>query len=121
MDKARDISEKVKSCAQMEEIAKTNPSQAPARSGRDPARQRQPAPFRDLLSSLPVGQASQPLVAGDGIAVVIVCSKEQKNAAVLTKEDVRRQLISERVEMASRQLMRDLRRKATIQRFDHPS
>jgi peptidyl-prolyl cis-trans isomerase SurA len=50
--------------------------------------------------------------------VIIICSKEQKNSATLTKDDVRRQLISDRVEMASRQLMRDLRRKATIQRFD---
>ena len=77
-----------------------------------------PPPFRDLLTKLPIGEASQPLVANDGIAVVIVCSKEQKNTAVQTKDDVRRRLITERVEMASRQLMRDLRRKATIQRFD---
>jgi len=78
-----------------------------------------PPQFRDLLTKLPVGQASQPLVASDGIAVVIVCSKEQKNTAILTKEDVRRRMITDRVEMVSRQLMRDLRRKATIQRFDH--
>ena len=51
--------------------------------------------------------------------MIIVCSREQKNTATLTKEDVRRRLITERVEMASRQLLRDLRRKATIQRFDH--
>ena len=68
---------------------------------------------------IPAPKASQPLVAGDGIAVIIICSKEQKNTATLTKEDVRRNLVSERVEMASRQLMRDLRRKANIQRFDH--
>ena len=70
-----------------------------------------------MLTKLPVNEASQPLVAADGIAVVIVCSKEQKNAAVQTKEDVRRRMVTERVEMVSRQLMRDLRRKATIQRF----
>jgi len=76
-------------------------------------------PFRDLLTKLPVNETSQPLVAADGIAVIIVCSKDQKNTATLTKEDVRRRLITERVEMASRQLLRDLRRKASIQRFDH--
>jgi peptidyl-prolyl cis-trans isomerase SurA len=78
-----------------------------------------PVPFRDLLTKMAVGEASQPLVAADGIAVVIVCTKEQKNTALQTKDDVRRRLVTERVETTSRQLMRDLRRKATIQRFDH--
>jgi peptidyl-prolyl cis-trans isomerase SurA len=78
-----------------------------------------PVAFRDLLTRLAVGEASQPLVAADGIAVVIVCSKEQKNTAIQTKDDVRRRMVNDRVEMASRQLMRDLRRKATIQRFDN--
>ena len=76
------------------------------------------AAFRELLTKLQPGQTSQPLVANDGIAVLIVCSREQKNTAVLTKDDVRRRLITERVELASRQLMRDLRRKAAIERHD---
>jgi len=49
--------------------------------------------------------------------LLIVCSREQKNVATLTKEDIRRKLISDRVELASRQLQRELRRKADIQRF----
>jgi peptidyl-prolyl cis-trans isomerase SurA len=50
--------------------------------------------------------------------VVIVCSREQKNTATVTREDIRRRLVIDRVDLASRQLMRDLRRKASIQRFD---
>jgi peptidyl-prolyl cis-trans isomerase SurA len=118
LEKARGLSASVKTCAQMEQVAKTNPSPRPVDPGEVRLDTVNPPPFRDLLTSLPVNQASQPLVAGDGIAVVILCSKEQKNAATLTKEDIRRRLISDRVEMASRQLMRDLRRKALIQRFD---
>ena len=118
LEKARGLSASIKSCAQMEQVAKANPSARPVDPGEVRLETVNPAPFRDLLTKLPAGEASQPLVAGDGIAVIIVCSKEQKNTATQTKEDVRRRMITERVEMVSRQLMRDLRRKATIQRFD---
>ena len=117
LEKARTLSANVKSCSQMEEAAKANPSARPADPGEIRLETVSPVQFRDLLTKLAVGTASQPLVATEGIAVVIICSKEQKNTAVLTKEDVRRRMITERVDMTSRQLMRDLRRRATIQRF----
>jgi peptidyl-prolyl cis-trans isomerase SurA len=119
LEKARSLSASIKSCAQMEQAAKVNPSPRAVDPGEVRLETVNPAPFRDLLTKLPPNEASQPLVAADGIAVIIICSKEQKNTATLTKEDVRRRLITDRVEMVSRQLMRDLRRKATIQRFNH--
>jgi peptidyl-prolyl cis-trans isomerase SurA len=74
-----------------------------------------PPQFRQLLAQLPPGKASQPLVSGDGVAVVMICSKEQKNVATLNKQAVQERLLSERAELASRQLLRDLRRRATIE------
>jgi peptidyl-prolyl cis-trans isomerase SurA len=118
LEKARSLSGSIKSCAQMEQVAKANPSVRPVDPGEVRLETVNPPPFRDLLTKLPAGEASQPLVAADGIAVIIICSKEQKNTATQTRDDVRRRLITDRVDMASRQLMRDLRRKATIQRFD---
>jgi peptidyl-prolyl cis-trans isomerase SurA len=118
LEKARTLSANIKSCSQMEAAAKANPSARPVDPGEIRLETVSPPQFRELLSKQPVGQASQPLVATEGIAVVIICSKEQKNTAVLTKDDVRRRMITDRVEMTSRQLMRDLHRKATIQRFD---
>ena len=50
----------------------------------------------------------------DGIAVMIVCSREQKNMAQQSKQEVQAQLLNERVELLSRQLLADLRRQATI-------
>jgi peptidyl-prolyl cis-trans isomerase SurA len=119
LEKARALSASVKTCPQMDQAAKANPSPRAVDPGEVRLETVNPAPFRDLLTKLPVNEASQPLVAADGIAVIIICSKEQKNTATLTKEDVRRRLITDRVEMVSRQLLRDLRRKATIQRFSH--
>jgi len=119
LEKARGFTASVKTCAQMEQIAKANPSARPSDPGEVRLDTVNPQAFRDLVAKMPVNEASQPLVAADGIAVVILCSREEKNTATQTKEDVRRRLVTERVEMASRQLMRDLRRKAMIQRFDH--
>ena len=118
LERARSLSVSVKSCPQMEQLAATNPSTRPADPGEIRLEGVNPPPFREMLTKLPAGKTSQPLVASDGIAVLIICSKGPKNTATLTKDDVRRRLIAERVELASRQLMRDLHRKATIERPD---
>ncbi len=118
LERARTVSSSVKTCAQMEAASRANPSARPADPGEIRLETVSPAPFREMLTKLPAGTASQPLVANDGIAVLIICAKEQKNTATQTKEDVRRRLISDRVELTSRQLLRDLRRKASIERFD---
>jgi peptidyl-prolyl cis-trans isomerase SurA len=53
-------------------------------------------------------------VSRDGIAVVTVCTREQKNVGEITPTEIQHHLIGERVDMLSRQTMRELRRKATI-------
>ena len=118
LEKTRRLSASIRGCAQMEQAAAANKSPRQVDPGEVKLAAVTPPSFREMLTTLPIGQASKPLVAADGIAVVVVCSREQKNTAALTKEDIRRGLIADRVELGSRQLMRDLRRKATIQRFD---
>jgi peptidyl-prolyl cis-trans isomerase SurA len=113
--KARNISATVNGCEQMEQIAKAaNPSR-PANPGDVRLEAVNPPQFRQVLATLPIGKPSQPLVGPDGIGVVTVCSRDQKNVATPSRDDIRRQLISERVELLSRQLMRDLRRQASIE------
>ena len=46
--------------------------------------------------------------------MVIVCSRSEKNLAELSKDEIGSRILSERVELASRQLQRDLRRRALI-------
>jgi peptidyl-prolyl cis-trans isomerase SurA len=70
--------------------------------------------MQNLLGGLAVGEASKAIVTQDGIMVVMVCSKEQKNLANMTRDDIANQLLEERVELASRQLEQDLRRRALI-------
>jgi peptidyl-prolyl cis-trans isomerase SurA len=44
----------------------------------------------------------------------MVCKKEQRNMAAMTREDIADQMIEQRVELASRQLLQDLKRRALI-------
>ena len=114
LEKARGISASVHSCDQMEQAAKANNSPRPADPGEVRLEAVNPPAFRQVLASLPFDRASQPLVPNDGIAVMIVCSREQKNLAQESKQEVQAQLLNERVELLSRQLLADLRRRATI-------
>ena len=72
------------------------------------------AALRGLLSSLQIGQAKS-IVTGDGAAVVMVCSREEKVAAAPSKEETTNRLLQERAELTSRQLQRDLRRRAVLE------
>jgi peptidyl-prolyl cis-trans isomerase SurA len=114
LEKARSISASVHSCDQMEQVAKENNSPRPPDPGEVKLETVNPPAFRQVLGSLPFDRASQPLVANDGIAVIIVCSREQKNLAQQSKQEVQAQLLNERVELLSRQLLANLRRHSTI-------
>jgi peptidyl-prolyl cis-trans isomerase SurA len=113
--KARSTASSVKGCEQMETFAKAN--NAPSRPV-DPGEIRvegvNPPAFRQLMETIPLGKPTEPLISRDGIAVITVCSREQKNIGEITATDIQNRLINERVEMLSRQAMRDLHRKASI-------
>jgi len=114
LEKARGISASVHSCDQMEQVAQSNKSSHPVDPGEIRLEAVNPPAFRQTLASLPFDRASQPIVSPDGISVLIVCSRDQKNLAQQSKQEVQAQLLNERVELASRQLLANLRRHATI-------
>jgi peptidyl-prolyl cis-trans isomerase SurA len=98
----------------MEQIARANPSSHAADPGEVRLDTVNPPAFRQVLASISFDRATQPVVTSDGIAVMIVCSREEKNLAQQGKQEVQAQLLNERVELLSRQLLANLRRKATI-------
>jgi peptidyl-prolyl cis-trans isomerase SurA len=113
--KAREISATVHNCDQMEQVAKTvNAANHPADPGEIRLEGVNPPAFRQMLSTIAFGKPTEPLVSRDGIAVITVCSRQEKNTGEITPQDVRRQLVNEKVELLSRQTMRDLRRQANI-------
>jgi peptidyl-prolyl cis-trans isomerase SurA len=114
LDKAKSIAASVHSCEQMEQANKANNSPRPADPGEVRLEAINPATLRQVLATLPPDRTTQPLVTTDGIAVLIVCSREQKNIAQESNDQVRAQLLNDRVELTSRQLIADLRRRARI-------
>lgn len=115
LDRARGIVGSVHSCEQMEEVAKATDPSRPLNPGEVRLESVSPPQFRAILANLPVGRPSEPLVSPEGIAVVVVCSREQKVMATQSKQEIQRFLVNERVELLSRQMLRDLRRQARVQ------
>jgi peptidyl-prolyl cis-trans isomerase SurA len=114
-NKAKSISASVHSCDQMEQVAVQEKSPRPANPGDIRLESVSPPAFRDMLDKLPLQTATKPLVSPDGIAVMIVCSREQKNLAALTPKEIRDQIVEQRVDLLSRQLQQDLRSQANIE------
>jgi peptidyl-prolyl cis-trans isomerase SurA len=114
LERGKQVSASVKSCDEVEAMNKSLNSAKDSNIGELRLDELNPPQLRTLLSNLPVGKATPPLIAGDGVAIIMVCSRDQKNAAELTKQEVASQLLHERVEMQSRSLDRDLRRRAII-------
>ena len=109
----QNLSKSAHSCADIEAANKA----AGAKRASDPGGvrlDRLAGPMQQLLGGLAVGQASKALVTNDGILVVMVCARDQKNMAAMSREDIGNQLLQERVELSSRQLQQDLKRRALI-------
>lgn len=113
--RAREISGRVSGCEALEQYAKTNKLDSrPLDPGEVRLEGVNPPQFRALLASLPIGKASEPVVSREGISVIMVCSREEKNTSTASAEEVERMIINERVELLSRQMMRDLHRQSNI-------
>jgi peptidyl-prolyl cis-trans isomerase SurA len=114
LERARAAGAAARSCADIER------ANAEAGSGRqaDPGELRVDAipvgPLRELIGSIPVGRASQPLIAEDGVAILMVCARETKNLGIPNERELGDRILAERVELTGRQLMRDLQRRAVI-------
>ncbi len=115
LNKARAIEASVHGCDQMDAAAKANNApNHPADPGEVRVEGVNPPAFRQLLESIPLGKPTEPLISRDGIAVITVCTREQKNLGAITPQEIEHRLVEERIDMLSQQTMRDLRRKASI-------
>jgi peptidyl-prolyl cis-trans isomerase SurA len=115
LERARALAGSARSCEAIEAAARNSGSDRPSDPG--PVRQEglNPPQLRALIASLQPGRASQPIVAPDGIAVVMVCSRERRNEAEITPEMARNAIVRDRAELLSRQTQRELRRRAQIE------
>ncbi|WP_043358726.1 peptidylprolyl isomerase [Belnapia sp. F-4-1] len=116
VDKAQRLATSARSCDAVEAAAR---SAGGGDRAADPGQIRletvNPPPLRAMLAGLTPGKPSQPILMPDGVLVMMVCSREQRNLAELTPDQAKQQMLRDRIELLSRQLQRDLRRRAVIE------
>jgi len=113
LTRATALSKNARSCADIEAANAAAGNLRPSNPGPMQLDQVNPQ-MRAVLDPLKPGQATKPLVSTDGIAVIMVCSRETKNLSDQTPDQISDQLLNERVEQVSRQVNRDLHRRASI-------
>ena len=74
-----------------------------------------PPAFQTILASLQPGQISQPLVAQDGVSVVMVCSRTQQAQSLPSDQDIGNIIVDRRVELESQQLLDELHHRSIIE------
>jgi peptidyl-prolyl cis-trans isomerase SurA len=74
-----------------------------------------PPAFQTLLTQLPIGQASRPLVEGDGASVVMICGRTTEAEPLPSDQEIRNIIVARRVELESQQLLDELRHRSIIE------
>ncbi len=113
LERATKAAQSLHSCDAMEALNKSLGEKRPSNPGTQILERLMPQ-MRSIVEPLPLNKASHPLISVDGIALLMVCQRQQKNLAQQSPSEIADQLMNERVEQASRQLQRDLQRRAVI-------
>ena len=113
LQRAQTLSDQARGCEAMDAAARGSPR--PADPGPVRLDNITPPELRDLLGTLPIGRATQPIISVDGALIFMVCSRETRNMAEANPQQARDILLRDRIELLSRQLQRDLRRRAQIE------
>lgn len=115
LEQARKLSQTARACDEVEAANKRFGSGRASDPG-PVTLENLPPTMLAVMSKLVPGRASQPLVAQDGIAVLMVCARDQQAGGVPPRAAIADSLLAERVELASRQSLRGLQRRAVIER-----
>ncbi len=113
-DLLQQVREVVKGCEDMERAAK----ELGAQLGGAPQRFRigdlAPA-IRPTVFNLKIGELSEPIRVDGGMLTLMVCEREDpKSANLPSREEIAEQLTRQRLDLAARRYLRDLRRAAVV-------
>jgi peptidyl-prolyl cis-trans isomerase SurA len=115
VERAQRLSASARSCNAMEQAARAAGGNRPTDPGQIRLETVTPPQLRDLLAGLAPGRPSEAILTPEGAMVMMVCTREQRNLAEPNPEQIQAQLLRDRVELLSRQLQRDLRRRGTVE------
>ncbi|MBY0291702.1 MAG: peptidylprolyl isomerase [Alphaproteobacteria bacterium] len=114
MTAAEAIFQKVKSCPDLEKLAKdVNPSVS-LHLTENESLSNFPAPLQKIINSLEINQTSQPLLTQEGALLITICNKKHQKTENFTREDAQNLIISRKHSLLGARELRDLRRHAFI-------
>ncbi len=101
---------RVTGCDNMPALANEANSPAPVDLGRLKL-QNLPNDLRQTVSGLPIGTPSDVMKIGGGMAILVVCSRQETG---IERAKIEESLMNEQLDRLARRYMRDLRRNATV-------
>ena len=115
MQLAATMSEMAASCAEMDSLGKELRSPMSGNLGKVSVN-KLPEPLRQTVLNLPLNKAGPPMRNDQGIIVVMVCEREgsAETSADADREMIRQSLFAQRLDIAARRYLRDLRSSAFV-------
>jgi peptidyl-prolyl cis-trans isomerase SurA len=104
----------VHACSDMDRLNKSFGAARPDDPGPVNLADVTPPTFQQILATIPLNQVSQPLVAQDGVSVVMVCARQTQAQGLPDDTAIRDIIIERRVQLESQQLLDDLRHRSII-------
>jgi peptidyl-prolyl cis-trans isomerase SurA len=111
---AKSLAALANNCADMGNLAKQSGSTMSGSLGKVQIGKLPPA-LRAVVQDLPIGRPSQPIRLGEGIVVLMVCERNQKDTSEdVVRRKIENKLLADRLSIAARRYLRDLRRSAFV-------
>ncbi len=114
ISKLVDAAKNAHSCADMEALNTTFGKVHPADPGPVNLASVTPPNFQQMLAAIPENKVSPPLVAQDGVTVVMVCSRQNVASSLPSDDQITNVIVDRRVQMESQQLLDSLKHQSVI-------
>ena len=113
MERARTLAQQARSCADMERLGKKTGSPLSGSLGKIKV-SKLPGVLKAVVKGLADRTASRPIRKDDGIIVLMICEREQEGSDISARQKVAGMLMDQRLNIAARRYLRDLRRAAFV-------
>jgi len=114
ISKLTNAAKSVHDCAGMDALNTQMGNARPADPGPVDLSTVTPPAFQQILATLALNTVSRPLVAQDGVSVVMVCTRGTSNVGLPSDDAIGNLIIERRVELESQQLLDSLRHQSVI-------
>lgn len=115
IETARRLGDGVSSCDELDRRARALPEQVVSNQSSGELRQLPPE-LQPVVARLGSGDVSEAIRSTNGVALLMVCAREEEPVPTDIRESVRRGLLEQRMAAAARRYLRDLRRTAMLDR-----